>query len=418
MALYTFPGLAGHPNNNFANNPNSNFATITGNMVSPHVLEQIRAIIYDTADERFFDLGILFKQKPEFVPGDEFSYREMGYERYPIKATANVSGGATQTIPVSDVSAASIDILVGYPDLSRGTVTAIDAAAGTITVTAELGETLPAISDGDLLQNYSTVAADGVDYVSQYVRYNDIGRTNYIQLFAKAMRWGVIEEIKYKMGGGQLGRNFLQMNKKRMLQHYKAEVSNVFWMGRKAVVRLAGGLETKTTQGIVPNMIQAGSPFSSTIVANFDAALTDIVHATEFAEAGYTKFLYATPRLITRISKMYKGEGSLIRYEPNWGGTIMVPLQAIDFGSTKVVLVPHKRFEDTSSFPEKFRRTAFLIDHKNIISKFVIPEEMIELSNRKDGKSLRFYNDSIIVGSFGLENPNPLTNGMIEVADV
>lgn len=410
--LYT-PGVPGQESfgNLDLNALASQYASSFGHDTTALIQRITRSLIYDAAPQQFFDLKLLNAKPFENVKSDEWEFFEMGFGREPIIATAAVGGGGvSQVVPVVAISDITVDMVLIYPNNQKATVTSIDKAALTITVTAMTGQTLPAIVINDSFANLAPIEADGANSISQYFRASTIRRFNFIQMMVKAQRFGRMELYKYKNAGNTS--NYLTMSKQRLLQQARIDLSNSLWNGERGEVTLANGQKAKTTGGIFPTMQAAGSPNVTTTVANLPAALEELALDTEFKAYGATRFLYATPRLIHNLSQQYKR--SLTRYEPN-DDMAKLGLKGVDMASSMIVFVPMKRFEEPSCFPAAWGNRLLLVDQESITIKQTWGEEMGETESRTDGGNLQNYVDYWISGTFGVEFSNPLGSGFIDL---
>lgn len=415
----TTPATGPFQNKN-VNPAGSNYAAQYGHGVSSQVQKVVRSIIYDAAPAQYFDLKIMGLKGSKMVNSDEYFYHEIGFGRDPIiigAVNAEIPSGTTQTLPCSNPGSVTVDTIVVYPNNSRGTVTSIDAGAGTIVVTAETGNVLPAVPVGvegaTTLSNLSPVEADGATSISQYFRIDTVERCNYIQQVVKAQRWGKMEYEKYKRAGTLS--NFLQMQRKRMYDQFRIDLANIYWNGRMAEVTLANGQKAKTAGGIFPIMQQVGSANATASLANLPTALEELALDTEYGVYGKTRFLYAAPRVIHYLSQEYKRE--LTRYAPN-DMLAKLGLKGVDMGSTNIVFVPIKRFEEPSCFPSSWRSRMILIDQESIQPVHFFPEEAGETLARVNNGTLNNYHDSWISATHGIEFYNPLGCGWIDISDL
>lgn len=405
--------------NRDVNAPGSKYAQQYGHAVTTAVARAVRAIIYDAAPQQYFDLKILGMKAPKLVNSDEFFYHEMqfGRDAIVVDANAGIAAGVVQTVPIQNMSSVSKDMIVVYPDNSRGTITAVNAGAGTVVITAETNNVLPAIAAGaagaTVFANLSPVEADGADSISQYFRIETVERCNYIQMLVKAQRWGKIEYEKYKRAGTLS--NFLAMQRKRMQDQFRIDLANVYWNGRMAEVTLSNGQKAKTSGGIFPIMQQAGSANTSVALSNLPQAVEEIALDTEYGVYGKTRFLYGTPRAIHYLCQQYKRD--LTRYTPN-DNVAKLELESINMGSSKIVFVPVKRFEEPSCFPASWRSRLILIDQESIQPTYFLPEEMGETLARTNQGTLQNFVDTWMTATFGIEFYNPLGCGWIDITDL
>jgi hypothetical protein len=411
MGLYTAPSTQ-YSNINL-NALASQYSAQFGHNVSELIQRITKAEIYDAAPQQFFDLKMMGSLTPRTVSSDEFEYSEMGYGRDAVIATgaaAAVVYPATQTFAVADTSVVSVDTIIVYPSNAKGNVTAIDTTLGTITVTPLTGLSLPAVTINDSFGNMSPVEGDAMDTISQYFRIEPIKRFNYVQMFVKAIRFGKMELYKLEKAGTYS--NYMTMLRKRFYQQFRCDLSNAWWNGEKGEVTLANGNKAKTMGGLYPTMLAAGSPIISTTTANMDVALEDLALQTEYGDYGTTRFLYGTNRYILQLSKVYKS--LLTRYSPD-DEVAKLGLSSINIGSTNIVLVPYKRFEDRGSFPSSWEKMMFLVDHKAMTPVQCWGEESGDTLNRVNNGTRETYQDSWINVTFSCEFNNPPSCGILKV---
>jgi hypothetical protein len=314
MPIYGQQGTNGGYNNVDLNAIGSQYAANGGHSTNALIQKITKQLIFDAAPQQFFDLKLLSAKPFESVNSDEWFFHEMGFGREPIVLTGAITGGsASESIAVSTTSEVSADTMLVLPNNQKVIVTDVDEANGQITIRGLEGATLPATSAGGVLSNLAPVEADGSTSISQYFRIDTIERYNYVQMLVKAMRFGRMELHKYEKANTTS--NYLSMQKQRMIQQFRIDLSNILWNGERGEVKLKDGKMAKTTGGIFPTMQEAGSPNISTTVANLDDALEELALDTEFKAFGATRFLYGTPRRIHQLSQQYKRE--LTRYAPN-----------------------------------------------------------------------------------------------------
>ena len=391
----------------------SQYSAQYGHNVSELIQRVTKGMIYDAAPRQFFDLKMLGSMTPRTVNGDEFEYSEMGYGRDAVIATGAAAAATyplTQTFFVADTSVISIDTLIAYPNNAKGTVTAVDTTNSQITVTPMTGSSVPAVSVNDSFSNVSPVEADAMDSISQYFRITPIKRFNYVQMFIKALRFGKMELYKLEKAGTYS--NYLSMLKTRFYQQFRCDLSNAFWNGEKGEVTLANGYKAKTMGGLYPSMLAGGSPVVTTTTANMDLALEDLALQTEYGNYGQTRYLYGTNRYILQLSKVYKS--LLTRYTPD-DEVAKLGLSAVNIGSTNIVLVPYKRFEDTASFPVSWQKMLFLVDHATMTPVQCWGESSGDTLNRVNGGTRENFQDSWVDTTFSCEFNNPPSNGILKI---
>ena len=408
-------------NQNLANinSIGSKYAQQYGHGTTALIARVTREIIFDAMPAQYMDLKILSLKTPKQVRSDEFFYHEMGFGRDPImvNTTTGIAAGVTQTIPIVNPSSVTKDTIIIYADNTRGNVQSVNLATSQIVVQAETNATLSAIPAGGpgayTFANLSAVEADAATGISQYFRANTVERCNFVQSVIKAQRWGKMELEKYK-NAGTLS-NFLEMNKKRLYEQFRIDLSNIYWNGNMAEVTLASGDKAKTAGGVFPIMQQNGSPNAAVTLSNAPAALEELALDTEFGVYGQTRFVYGTPRVIHYVSKQYKDQ--LVRYRPE-DDEVFTNIKKIDIGSSKLVFIPIKRFEEPSCFPSTWRSRLILLDQENIQPVYFLPEEMGETLARTHMGTLNNFTDHWIFATFSIEFYNPLACGWLDITNL
>jgi hypothetical protein len=398
--------------NQNTNSVGSEYAATFGHDVSLLVQKLTNKAIFDAKPQQFMDLKLLNMVAPVQSNSDEFFYQEMGYQREPIVASGAagaVSYPATQLLPIVSADNITTNTIISYPNGQKGSVTDIDTTNLTITITPYSGDSLPAVAADDVLANLSSVDHDGSDGFSQYFRASTIERNNYIQLFNKAIRYNEVELHKLKHQGTTS--NFLEMEKKAMFDQHRIDLSNAFWTGQKGQVLTANGTPAKTTGGVFTSMLEAGSPNALATEATMVEAFEDVVLSSEYGDYGSVRMAFMTPRMHRKLSKAYKEE--LTRYKPN--DTIaMLNLKEINLGSSRIVLVPFKRFEDAASFPGSFANRIVILDMKNIKRRQLWGERSGDTLKLEDGVPKR-YGDIWVDCNMGVEMYNPLACAWVDV---
>jgi hypothetical protein len=340
--------------NQNTNSVGSEYAAQYGHDISLLVQKLTNRAIFDAKPQQFMDLKLLNMVEPLQANSDEFFFQEMGYQREPLVATgasASVTYPATQNIPVTSVENIATNTIITYPNGAHGSVTDVDTTNLTITVTPYTGDSLPAVAADDVIANMSSVDHDGSDGFAQYFRASTIERNNYIQLFNKAIRYNEVELHKLKHMGTTS--NFLEMEKKAMFDQHRIDISNAFWIGQKGQVITANGTPAKTTGGVYTSMVEAGAPNALATVNTLVDAFEDVILNSEYGDYGSVRMAFLTPRMHRILSKAYKDE--LTRYQPN-DEIAILNLKEVNIGSSRIVLVPFKRFEDEASFPASFAK--------------------------------------------------------------
>ncbi len=410
MALYNDPSSK-FLNQNY-NSVGSEYASLYGHDISLLVQKLTNRAIFDAAPQQFMDLKLLNMVSAEQVNSDEFFYQEMGYQREPLVATAAsgaVSFPATQTISVASTDNISTNTIISYPNGQKGSVTNVDTTLLAITVSPYNGDTLPAVSADDVLANVSSVDHDGSDGFAQYFRASTIERNNYIQLFNKAIRYSEVELHKLKNMGTTS--NFLEMERTAMFNQHRIDLSNAFWTGQKGEVITANGTPAKTTGGVFTSMLEAGSPNALANSATLVDAFEDMVLSSEYGDYGQARMAFMTPRVHRALSLAYKEE--LTRYAPN-DDIALLNLKEVNLGSSRIVLVPFKRFEDAASFPGAFSSRIVLLDMKNIKRTQLWGERSGDTLKLEDGVPKR-YGDIWVDCNMGVKFHNPLACAWLDI---
>jgi hypothetical protein len=394
------------------NSVGSEYASLYGHDISLLVQKLTNRAIFDAAPQQFMDLKLLNMVPAEQVNSDEFFYQEMGYQREPLVATAAsaaVSWPTTQTISVASVDNISTNTIISYPNGQKGSVTVVDTSLLTITVSPYNGDTLPAVAISDVLANVSTVDHDGSEGFAQYFRASTIERNNYIQLFNKAIRYSEVELHKLKNMGTTS--NFLEMERNAMFNQHRIDLSNAFWTGQKGEVITQNGTPAKTTGGVFTAMLEAGSPNALATSGTLVDAFEDMILSSEYGEYGAARMAYMTPRIHRMLSLAYKEE--LTRYAPN-DEIGLLNLKEVNIGSSRIVLVPYKRFEDAASFPSSFANRICILDMKNIKRTQLWGERSGDTLKLEDGVPKR-YGDVWVDCNMGIKFHNPLACAYVDI---
>jgi hypothetical protein len=410
MALYNEPNIK-FDNQNY-NSVGSEYAALYGHDISLLVQKLTNRAIFDAAPQQFMDLKLLNMVAAEQVNSDEFFYQEMGYQREPLVATAasaTVSWPTTQTISVTSTDNISTNTIISYPNGQKGSVVSVDTSLLTITVSPYNGDTLPAVSADDVLANVSSVDHDGSDGFAQYFRASTIERNNYIQLFNKAIRYSEVELHKLKTLGTTA--NFLEMERNAMFNQHRIDLSNAFWTGQKGEIITADGTPAKTTGGVFSSMLEAGSPNALATNASLVDAFEDMVLSSEYGDYGQARMAFMTPRVHRALSLAYKEE--LTRYAPN-DDIALLNLKEVNLGSSRIVLVPFKRFEDKASFPGSFENRIVILDMKNIKRTQLWGERSGDTLKLEDGVPKR-YGDVWVDCNMGVKFHNPLACAWLDL---
>ena len=404
---YTAPNAAF--SNVDLNSPQSNYAS-TYTHSTTNLMQQIfNRLIFDTQPRQFIDLAVLGMKMREQVPSDEFEYAELGYGRNAVIVGAagalTATYPTTRVIPTLDTSGVAVNDILSFPNDKKGIVIVVTADTSIEVRPLTNGDTIPAVVADEILPVMSPVEADAADDIKQYSRSTPITRYNYVQMIAKAMRFGKMERYKYEKAG-QFD-NYLTLNRQQFVQQFQEDWSNIFWMGTRGEVLLADGTtKAKTADGINQMMIRAGAMQVSCTASTIGDALEDGAMSTEYGALGDRRMLFATPENILKLYKYYKAE--LVRYT-NPEMTINLDLKMLELPSSQIMLVPMPRFKNTNSFPESWQNKMFLLDMEAITPKYAFPDEYGTTEMRGEvGGGLKTYKDEWASTTFSLEYVNPL----------
>lgn len=410
--VYTPPNEALYNKNQ--NAPEGNYASEFSHSTTKLMSQIYHRVIFDTQPKQYLDLAVLGMQTRERVASDEFEYAEMGYGRKGIvvNGTCPEAGvGATQTVTTSDTSGVSVDTILNYPDESKGIIVAISANSN-VSVKPMTGDTLPQVVADDILTHISPVERDAVDYIKSYWRSDVITRYNYVQMVARAMRFGKMEMYKYQNAG--TFNNYLTLNRQQFIQQFQEDWSNIFWMGTRGEVTLTDGDVAKTAGGVYWSMINAGVTPASCTASTIGDVLEEVAMETSYKAIGARRMLFATPENILKLYKYYKAE--LVRYE-NADTSINLNLKMITLPSDEIILCPMPRFKNTNSFPVSWQNKMFLLDMESMKPKYAFDDEygMTEMRGETGGQ-LRTYKDEFASTTFSLEYVNPLGGAIITIS--
>ncbi len=369
--------------------------------------------VWDAEPQQFLDLKLLNMFQFEQEASDEFNFLERTYLGKPLQSTAiaaSVASPGTQTFAVTTLQHVSTDMIMTYPNNTKGTITAIDTSALTVTITPMTGQTLPAVAIGDLFSHLSNVDANRQDGFPTFFRSDYIERFNFIQRISYAITFTDTERWKHEKAGTI--DNYVAQQKEDLMKVVRTRISNILWNGERGEVTLANGKKEKTTGGIFPTMVAAGSPSSSTTISNIRKPFEDMVIATEFGEYGKQRFAFMHPTIHLALSQEYKDDKT--RYRPDDIDVTRLQLQMVDVGSSQVVLVPFTRYGDANAFPAAFKNRIFIIDPGNIKIKQLWGERSGETLDRTGGVA-KTYKDTWVDTQIGPRINNPLSFGTVDI---
>jgi len=201
------------------------------------------------------------------------------------------------------------------------------------------------------------------------------------------------------------------MERNAMFNQHRIDLSNAFWAGQKGQVVTANGTVAKTTGGVYTAMVDAGSPNTTATTATLVDAFEDMVLSSEYGDYGSARMAFMTPTVHRQLSLAYKEE--LTRYAPN-DEIALLNLKEVNLGSSRIVLVPFKRFEDSASFPASWSNKITILDMKNIKRCQLWGERSGDTLALADGIPKR-YADVYVDCNMGIKFHNPLACAWLDL---
>lgn len=408
------PGNGNLPFGNRNLNPQgANYATDSA--YSPEeqnlIAKEIRRVIFDAAPAQYDSLKLLYAKPFAEKNLDEFEYLESTFGRSPLEANAITAAQAASpgtfvtqsiTLTAASMKRCSKDLIIIFENGAHGVISNISGNVITVNSVTNLG--LPAVAVGDIFAIQSTIAADGMDYISHYDRLDTLTRYNYIQFFMRAKRWARVEMQKMINAGTT---DYLQKDKQESIKQLRYDFFNSFWNGIRGEYTFSNGYVGKAMGGIFPTLVAAGAANASPTVAGFKAAFEALAFQTNFKAEGATRFVYGTQEMLNVFSETYKQPG--LRYEPN-NETANLHLKRVEIGGSNYVLVPCELWREPSCFERDWARRIIVLDHDSItpVKMKGIPQlEMGETDDMSQGQ-LKNYKDFWVGGQLSLEFNNPV----------
>lgn len=362
------PGIGNSPFGNPNTNPQSSqYGVESGYSAQESILiaKAIKEAIFDSAPEQYNALKLVFEKGFYEVNNDEFEFLEHTFGRTALTVTvgaalqaAVASSPTTQSITFSDVTHITPDLILVYPDGSKAVVKTI--VGNVVTVESHTSSGLPLVNIGDVFSIQSTIAADGMDYFSNYERLETTTRYNYIQLFLRAWRWTRVELLKHQNSGTT---DFLVKDKKEKMRQLRTDLFVSFFNGTRGEFRLTNNYLAKSMGGILPTMQAAGSMNANPTVAGLRTAFETLAFRTNHKKEGGTRMIYATDEMLYELSKIFKDPG--LRYAPN-DKVADMNLMEYRLGSMKFVPVSCELFKEQSCFPKDWARKMLILDQETI----------------------------------------------------
>lgn len=418
------PGVQGDPFGNPEANPEGSFyAGISS--ISPNesslLFKAIKDTIFDAAPKQYNALKLLYQKEPVDRNLDEHEYKEKTFGRASLEVDTGSGGtSASGTSIVSDTFTATADsisnitedLIVIFPDNTKGTITNIDTGTNEVTVSSLAGGSIPSTTSGEEIAIQSTIYGDGQDYFANYERLDLVTRHNFIQFYLRARRWGE-REIQKHINAATT--DYLDHERMEKLDQLRVDLFNSFFNGDRGEFQLRNGGVAKSMGGVYPLMVDAGAQSSNPTLAGLEAAFESLVFSTNYKQEGETRFLYGTDEMLTELSKIYKGDK--VRYAPN-DQIANLNLSMIQVGTANLVLVPCQLFGETSCFPSEWQSRILCLDQESIQPTKMAGIPHMDMGGTLDLQDLgsrEGFKDWWCRAQLGMEFHNPLGGFWIDV---
>lgn len=416
------PGAGGSPFGNLQANPQAaNYLTDSGySATGTNLLRKaIEYAIYSAVPQQYYALKLLFQKSFKDEASDEFEYVEKTFGRTALQSsnTANAVSATpgsevTQVIPMTSDSVTRIqpDDMIVYKDGTKAIVRSISSL--NVTVASLTGGALPAVAANDVFSIQGPTIGDGIASFSHYDRIQTVTRYNYIQMFLRAARWGRVELQKYKNLGTT---DYLDWDKAEKMEQLRTDLFVTFFNGTRGEVKMASGIPAKTTGGIFPSMVGAGSISANPTTAGLRVAFEQSAFASNYKQEGGVRMVYGTPEILYELSKIFKDPG--LRYTPN-DDVAKMDLLEYRFGGMRFVPVPCQLFNERSAFPASWARKILVLDQEAIT-----PVKLMGMPGFDSGSTLdmgpngtrEMFKDWWVEGQLGVKFNNPLGSFYLDV---
>ena len=416
------PGAGNSPFGNLPANPQSaNYITDSGYSATGTILlrKAIEEAIYSAVPQQYYALKLLFQKQFKDVLSDEFEYLEKTFGRTPLTVTTtasavSASAGAevTQVIPMSSDSITRIAIndIICYPDGTKAIVRSF--SGNNVTVASNTSVGLPAIAATDVFSIGGPSMGDGDNAFYHFDRMQTVTRYNYVQTnMTRVSRWANIELIKYKNLGTT---DYLEKNKAETMEQLRTDLFVTLFNGTKGEFKTSSTIPAKTTGGIFPSMVAAGSMSGNPTTASLVSQFKTLAFKTNYKQEGGTRMIYGTPELLHELSGAFKDPG--LRYAPNDSISSM-DLKQYEFGGMKFVPVPCQLFNEQSCFPATWQRKLLILDQETIQ-----PVKLKGLPAFDSGSTLDLqqgsrddFKDWWVKANIGVQFNNPLASFTLDV---
>ena len=417
----------------WANSLGSEYGTAYSKTMTALIAKEIEKTIFTTTPKQYETaLSMFMYNSPMLIHGsDELTYFENSFGRSPLEVytwTYNTSS-TTGTLVLAGTYTEANDIPVSVGDIITLPGTNKPAVVTTITWSASANTSALVLTQytgvsaafaaadaavGDFCPFQSTSYTDGMNFISHYDRLDTISRYNYLQIFARARRWGVIEMQKWLNMGTT---DYMEKDKGNAIEQLKNDMLVSIINGTRGEYNIpfnSGTLPGKAMLGIYPAMVSAGAPSASVTPSGIQPALESLLFQTNTLAKGATRFLLGTDEMLYEISKTFKNP---ILYAPN-DMVANMNLTEYNIGTMKVVPMVIPQFGDNSLFPAFFKRMIIGMDmssHQLWTMKGVPHITMGQTADKSGGQNLNGFNDFWIQGSISSRYNNPAAGVIINI---
>ena len=379
----------------------------------------VKRIIFDASPKQYKALKVLFSKPFEDKNAKEFHYIEKTFGRSVLEAAAisaavapvpNTVQSQNITLTAASISRVSKDMIIIYPDNTKGTV--VNIVGNVITVNAHTGFGLSAVAVGEIFAIQSSINADARDHINIYSRMDTVERFNYIQSFIRARRWGREELQEWKNSGRT---DYLDKDKDENMEQLRVDMFNSFWNGLRGEVLLEDGTVAKAMGGIFPLMQAANSAQGFTTLANFEDTFKTLAFATNYKAEGGVRFIYGTDEMLHNFARVFKLPQ--VRYAPN-DEMANLNLESIKLGTMEFVLVPCELWREETCFPADWQRRIIVLDQETVRPcklKGLPAFEAGDTLDMKPSGSLNDYKDWWVRSQLSIEFNNPLASFIMNI---
>lgn len=386
MPIVQSPAISvnGLPNGNERINPEGSpylgaAPTALDVQATSDLVREIFDQIFDTGSENYWDcLKLqLFGKTPVEVTSDVFSWDENPDQRTAITidngvaaagtqlfaATVAVAGGyVTRTVPVPAAQQSFIQLNgnVAFTATAAALVINKDPGNNLITLRSYVGEGIPAIIQGaKLAQLGESTGDEQIGWVNTQ-RSSKIQRWNTVGTFRRALKYGRKEHAN-RVGNSR--NDNLEMENRNLIREAKIDAFQNMWIGRKGTRQLADGTYAKGMDGLHTQMVNGGSTFADTTVANLVPTFEAHTQASNQKSAGGRRTVYARQEVLTVLSKAYKDNHIRMRPEDMRAN---IDLEAIRVGGQIYEFCCTELLGDPNFMPVDMKNRMYIIDDMTV----------------------------------------------------